>query len=806
MRLEQLVLYGPGEDDRVRFSHGLTVFAGLGPDQRADLIQTMVDALTGRLSNASVIYTDKEGRRIFADRNGATYAATGTRAPAPTDLLGHDPAGIASLICVTESDLGLGQRVTAEDVAEALASARAELDRCQVEHRDVTERAEALAGWQAEADELSRRILDSDDDRARWAWFERNAVREKLVAELAAFDDAINDARDHRVLQAVDALREAGAEWTDAATATAQLNATLGPVPAVAAADLDRVATTPDILPADLDGRLDAWHKAADLLAGATADLAAAHEAPAAPEDALVGAFSAMDQERLWPCHAALVEANERYQEASSRFGNHALDPQDEEEIESAHLEVVRCQREVERRFRPGILASATLAVSALLAGSTVSIALGVVTLAAAIGLGWWLLAIPRRNLAAATLAEEVALGQADAGTWLGLHLRRLDAFTDGDERRQIEAAMDGRATAQLNWDDVAGSLSPEDLTARAEAVRDHAEAISPKAGARRRDQAKARHAAAVRDEAAAQQGLFRDLDPYGLPPGSNVAPQRLAAVLDQRVAAGRVARDARELARLTEREAEARRRLDQLLGRLGEPSGPLEERLERAIVAVTSARSRKEEGRDRDAVATELLEIEHELRTELRPNWRGRPAPTAPPVDPDLLHARRSDVSALISAAGLVDLVAAEHRLDAAEAKVDELEQRLEELAQGPTSPQQHLIARLGRTIWIDGQEDTIPLVLDDPLVSSPTGERMELLDQLVRLASHVQIVLLTADPVATRWARDRCRTGRVLLYESTEQPTTPTAPASASRPRSGPIESVPFPSGRSSDRALLS
>lgn len=781
MRLEQLVLYGPGEDDRVRFGPGLTVFAGLGPDERADLLETVVDALTGRLASASVIITDREGRRVFADRSGATYAATGARAPAPAELLGRDPAAVTALMLVTDTDLGLGHQITPADVHAELVLARAELERREGRHRDTAERAAAVAGWEEEVEELGRRILASDDERARWAWFERNRDRERLVAELAAFDDADAGARDRRYLRSVDALRDAGADWGDAASAAAELRAELGTVPPVSPDDLARVATTPDDLPADLRGRLDTWRTTADLRATAEAELAVAERPAPTPEDPLVEAFGAMDQARLWPAHDALVEANEAFRQATARQDHDGLDPEAEEEIEAAHLELVRRQRDLDRRFRPGILATGALAVTALLAG-TISILLGVATLAAAVAMGWWLLAIPRRNLATATVAEEVALRQADAGSWLGLHLRRLDAFTDGAERQRAEAAIDGRAAAQLDWDEVAGTLSVDDLSSRSDAVRARADAIDPKACARRRDEAKALLAGADAAEVAARHALLGGLDAYGLPAGADVEPERLTAVLQQRIAAGRVARDVRRLAQLDQREADAHDRLDALLQQLGERTGDVAERLERAIATVASARQRAEVGRGRDAVAAELLEVEQDLRSTLRTGWEGRPAPKAPPTDPDLLHVRRSDLLAMISGAGRIDLVGAEHALEAARAKTAALEQRLEDLASGPASPQQLLIARLGRTTSIDGVDDTVPLVLDDPLVSVPTAERMELLDQLVRLSNHVQLVLLTADPVAIRWARDRCRTRGVVLYEATTQlPMTAPTPVAA-------------------------
>ena len=121
MRLEQLVLYGPGDDDRLRFGPHVTVFAGLGAADRMELIETIVDALTGRLSNASVVFTDHRGRRVFADRTGATFADDGVVAPGPSDLLGRDPSAVAGLLTLAATDLGLGLDVTAAQLGEQLS-------------------------------------------------------------------------------------------------------------------------------------------------------------------------------------------------------------------------------------------------------------------------------------------------------------------------------------------------------------------------------------------------------------------------------------------------------------------------------------------------------------------------------------------------------------------------------------------------------------------------------------------------------------------------------------------------------------
>lgn len=777
MRIEQLVLYGPGDDDRVRFGPGVTVFAGLGPQEREDLIDTVVDALTGRLSNASVVYLDHEGRKVFADRTGASFAATGVVAPAPSELLGKDPATVASLLTLTAADLGLGQQVSAAEIQAELTEARSELERLRGELHDLTERGRAIATWEAELQDLDARIERADEDAARWAWLELRRHLDEVRAELNMVDQVHHGRTDRQILEAVDALRTTGALWADLAAAASELREELGALPAVSPDDLARVASTPSELPADLPARLEAWQAARDLRRTAEAELAQSRNEAPPTDDPLVAEFASLDQPRLWQVYEQLDQANEAYARVSDSVTRTELDPELEARIETAHLDVVRCQRDAERRFLPGMLGSGVLAVGALLAGQAISIILGVVMLVAATAMAGWLIAIPRRDLAAANLVEEQALAGADAGSWLGLHLRRLDSVTDLTERKKFESAANARAAAQVDWDEVAGPRAPEDLAGRVDAVRAHADAIDPKAVARRIEKANAFVSAAREAEAAAHQSLTNGLDPYGLVDGggADLDPDQLSVILTRRVQAGKVARRAKKLALVEHREAEAARKLGEVLSHLGYDDGDLESRLERAIAAVAAARRRQDAGsRGRPEIEQEIARLDAELQATARPGWAEDAEPTGPPTHPDLLEARRREIGELVAAAAGPDVVGAERRYEVSLARVNGLEARLESLANGPGSLQQRLISRLGRTTWVGDHDESVPVFVDDALVSVPTAERMDLLDLVIRLSDHVQVVLLSEDPVVARWARDRSTRGGVTLYEAQPEPAT--------------------------------
>jgi len=258
VRIEQLVLYGPGDDDRVRFGPGVTVFAGLGPQERVDLIETVVDALTGRLPNAAVVYTDHEDRKVFADRTGATFAATGAKALAPSRLVGQDPATVSALLTMTAKDIGLGEHRSPDHLRAELTEARADLDRLHHGCAELAERAGLVAAWQSELAELSRRIDRADEDAAQWAWVELRRHLDEVRAELTMVDRVQSGRTDRQVLEAVDALRTTGKAWADVASAASDLRQELGDLPRVAPADLARVASTPAELPPDFGGRIEA--------------------------------------------------------------------------------------------------------------------------------------------------------------------------------------------------------------------------------------------------------------------------------------------------------------------------------------------------------------------------------------------------------------------------------------------------------------------------------------------------------------------------------------------------------------------
>ncbi len=777
MRLEQLVLYGPGDDDRVKFGPRVTVFGGLAAADRMELIETIVDALTGQLSNASVVYTDVNGRRVFADRTGATFADDGIVAPGPSELLGKDPATVAGLLTLNASDLGLGADESTTELQERLAAARAALAQLHTDHVKVVEQTTQLEQWRHELTDIDRRLSTADDDRARWNWLQHRRQLDELRTELAMLDRGDGSA-DKAILASVDALRTAGSTWADLAAAASEMAQETGPLPNVSAEDLARVAATPEKPPATFLARVEAWRAANDALRAAEEELAGLDDAVEAPADALVDHFARLDQVRLWAAYQRLSKATEIYQAvAATAEASSNDDSEAEHAVEQAHLEVVRAQRVVDQRVRPGFIGAVTLVAGAVLAFLSVSPLVALLMVAGAAGLFRWLVQVPRRELAEAQEAENQALSHTDAGSWLGLHLRRLDEITDSADRKRFENAANNWVVAQVEWDEIAGGRTIDDLTARAEEVKARAAAIDPKVLAKRRDHARQQRENTAAAERSARVSLSTGLESFGFHPGSvgrDLDPEALLTAVHRRIEAGRVARRALELASLRQRERSAAHHLESILARLGFTDGDLESRLDRAIQAVAVARQRQAVAsglRDRTDLESEIARLTVIVDRTRREGWTNDTDMASAPTDPDVLEARRRELAELIAAAGKPDVVGAEHRYRVGLSRVRDLETRLADLSSGPASLRDRVDARLSRTTVIDGVEESVPVLIDDAFASLEFEAKVEVLDQLLDLSSKTQVIMLSDDLMVIRWARSRVATEPVTLFELESQ-----------------------------------
>jgi hypothetical protein len=774
VRLEQLVLFGPSDNFSVQFGPRVTVLSGLADTERQAMLTTLVDAMAGRVPNASVIFVDQAGRRVFADRIGATYADTGVAAPSLSELLGTDPAVISELVTLRREDLGLGEQRSPAEIDADLATARAAVDQLAAEEAEARTFVIQVEAMQAELAQLDEQIAQTPEAVARWEWTVLRNELDELRAELASLDqpdDAHADA-DARLLAAVEDLRDAGETWAEASTAAAELGDQLGPLPPVSDADLARVAATPDAVPEDLDDRIAALLATTEVVRACEAAVASAAEDPADPGDGIVYQLAQLDQEALWDAHRAAVEAQAAY-EAELAAREDETDLETETEIEAAHHEVVRCQREVDRRFRAGILGPALLAVGALLAGRSLSVLVGIPMLLAAAGLGYWLLVVPRRALAAAEREEEVALGRADAGSWLGLHLRRIDDVMQPTDRTGLNLAVDRRSSTRLDWEEISGGTSLEAAGEREDAIRAYASATDPRARAARERVAAEALAAAQDQHREARIQLAEGLDAYGLAGegATDLDPAQVRAVLEQRTMAGRFARKAMALREQQTRAASAGTTLDHLLCQLGFDDGDLAGRLERAIGAVEAARRRRlaaEDTRSRTELEAEISRLADQVARRRRLSWDLMPDPTEAPADLAGLMDRRRLLAEEAAAQRGPDPADVARRAGLAAERVRALEAERTAQSEGPTALRRRVADRIARTTWVGPDEEALPLIIDDALIDVEPGELFKMLELIVRLSSRTQIVLLTSDATIAKWARREAANGVITLLES--------------------------------------
>jgi hypothetical protein len=716
------------------------------------------------------VFTDHTGRKVFADRTGATYGDTGEPAPTPGDLIGTDPDVLLALMTIRAKDLGLDNDRSVSDRRHDLEAARGAIKPLEGEVTAARSAAAAHDELKHQLNDIERKLDRAEDDGARWAWVELRRRADAVQAELAVIDQGPAADADARLLAAVEEVRQRGAAWAEAATDVGELRARLGEEPTVSSSDLERVAATPAAAPDDLLSRVEAWEQAAATRrrAEVEADRVPGEVAPVA-DDPLVSVLARLDQAALWTAFAALTAAEADYAEAAKAMGPEEgeIDPAIETEIESSHLEVVRNERRVEQRNLPGLLLTTAMIASTLLT-IRFGIVFAVLTLAAAVAAAWCLLVLPRRALRAARDDEDFQLGRAGAATWLGLHLRRLDGPPDAATGEAMETAANARVAALVDWRDLVGDTELDDVGGREAAIRSHADAIDPVARQNRIAAARAAADTARRAEHDAAHQVARGLDGYGIRP--DVAPGEVQALVDERIAAGSHARDWQRLyARQADATAAAHELDDVLIG-LGFDQGGLELRLDRVVDAIARARERQEPGagrRTRTEVTAELRSLQIEVEATRRDHWAGND-PQQPPVAPDLLEEQRDEAVAAVARSVRPDITAAEQRLELMVERVAELERELGEGVDGPAPLHKRLIAKVARTMWQGGVEESVPIILDDPLAAVPADQRCDLLDMLVRLSDKTQVIYLTEDPVVARWARQRPHDGSLLLFET--------------------------------------
>jgi uncharacterized protein YhaN len=164
-------------------------------------------------------------------------------------------------------------------------------------------------------------------------------------------------------------------------------------------------------------------------------------------------------------------------------------------------------------------------------------------------------------------------------------------------------------------------------------------------------------------------------------------------------------------------------------------------------------------------------------VRAEYRPEFGAVTADDAIEPDPEELKRRRGLLATAVTTASRlipdIDLIA--DRKQALERRVEVLEQCHSELVGSLTRASEvepYLADRLAEAAAVGPHGERLPILLDDVFADMRSDQKWPLLDILDRLAADAQLVYLTDDADALRWARRRAKGGAVAVAESASRP----------------------------------
>jgi hypothetical protein len=800
VRFDELILRDPHGEFRVRFHPELTVLSGLSPADRRALTGSILGALVGGPEPTTLRYLDHTGRPVTLEcddgRVTARQADGSTSAP-PLDHLGGTTAARALMVLAAE-DLGLLRRPPRDDEPPELREARTMLDELTAELEAALSQKEAADRLQIELDAVDEDLRVARDGVARREYAQVLAQLERVRAEGAALQSGTAGIEaDRNLLASADQARALAARWREAAARVVALTEELreggaaGSNPGAAAlpaADRDRLAQVPPELPPALDDLVAALQQslaARDALDHRLQELSVA-KLPA-PSQPAVADLGLLDQAELWRIAQRLVEASTAMQHVQVSLGGLELDemgpaPALIEEIEAAHQELEEAERAAEASRLPGL--AGTVGGAALGArGMLVNPLLLPVGLAAAAGAAFVGIVRPGARRARAARAERQALTRADATSYLGFHIRRVEASVDPQLREVVERTTVEHRAALAAWQSLVG----EDLeVAQAMELRAEIEAYSEALGNLGQTAEEIEQLRRELDERAepqlraARDGLVAAVAAYGLS-DEELEPllhhgQGIPAALERQCAQGAAARAQVALDRVAAEEADASNRLDELLLQLGFDAGPLDARVGALEWAVTRAAEREEaraKARPRAEIDAEIVELQNTAAQLRRPEWATVTAADAEAPDLGELEARRAElVSELSAARADVDVDRLADRHAAVERRVTALEARLGgyDVNGDPgaiADIQQHLLAHLAKASQAGPDNDAVPVVLDEVFLRVPADRTWDLLDLVLRLAERHQLIYLTDDAFVAAWARQRALDGAITLLE---------------------------------------
>lgn len=791
MRYDEFALRVPGDDDgfRIRFHKQLTVLAGVGSLERQALLDAVIGALTGSGDAATLTCFDYTGRQMQLATGGghvtARYLDDGTSAPVPVGWFAPDAESLRDLMVLGADDLAPVTTTEArDDDPPELAEARTNLRELTVELDAAKEAKRRLEQAEAELAALDARILAAEGDAARRQYARALAELERVRAEAAALQSGGHGAEvDRLLLASADEARRLAARWSELAAVAERARLAATADTPLEPSDVARLAGVPEDVPADLGAVVAAFAQAGDHVATLEDRLRVVASASLPePDDPRVLTLATVDQHELWAAHARVLEAAAAVQDEQVALGGIGADGERAEaiaELETAHAAVEEANAVLERRRVP-VIAGAALGALAGLPLSAATPFLGLALCAASLVGTAFGLGSPWRARAAATRREAKALAYVGVPSYLGFHLRRVDATLDPTSLDRLGIARTELAAAQRAWTSVAGDVDVAGATMLERQVREYAAALASQQGAVQEvtELRRTLDELALPDLAGARDRLLLAVEPYGIGPADldGSAPNLVVGLVANQVAAGHAARRQRALEDAEADEEKVAHRLDELLARLGFSDGALDARVGALEWGVERARDReaaRAAARPREEVEADLARLNAEVRRLRRPEWTEVTATDAAEPDVEELTAQRDQLAAELATKRLpqADFDRLVDRHSALERRVAALEVQLRGESADDGSDiddiQQRLLAALTRANRVGPSSEPVPVLLDDPFVRVPAERKWELMDMLRRLSEKTQLLYLTDDPFVGAWARRRADSGAITLLE---------------------------------------
>lgn len=793
MQFDELTLHDPDGDFHIRFHPALTMLCGLGTAERRALSESILSSIGSGHERTQLHMTDGEGRHLTVqgadDHLNARYV-DGSPAPAPLGRLSADPPAARSLIVLSSEDLGARTRASRANEPPELQEARAALDELTAELDAALAEEHAAEALREALERLEGDLREARDGVARREYALVLAQLERVRAEAAAIDaGSASVDSDRNLLANADTARALVQAWSDGLQAVADLVTDLDGQERVGQPDRDRLAMLPGEPPADLDELITELRRAVSAHASLDHRLQSLSVAKLpAPSDPLVAELGLYDQAPLWRAADRAAEATKAMRELQISLGGVEVDemgpaPELIDAIEVAHAELEAAERSAAAVRLPGIAGQAFGAALALIGVLSVVavIPVGVIVAGTAAFLG---VLRPRRRLRSAARAELEALERAEATTYLGFHIRRVEASVDPQLRSLVVTTMTEHRSALAEWVELVGTVELDhalalrtEIDAYCAALRDLGDTAEELELLRNELHGTAEPAVAV-----ARQVVIDAIAPFDLGEDDLTDLATLPDAVVRQCERGAAARVQTQLEAAEASVEDIAGRLDELLLELGFDAGELEARagaLDWAIVRATEREAARTTARPRAELDAELQELQQSAAELRRPEWASVTAAEAEMPDIAELEIRRKDLQAQLASVGPGgDAARLADRHAAVERRVAALEARPTG-PDGSTDPsvivdiRQHLLSHLATASSAGPTGDPVPVVLDDVLARVPADRTWDLLDLVLEAADHHQLVYLSDDAFVAAWARQRAMDGLVTLLELTPEHT---------------------------------